>query len=365
MITRRAVCAATAVVIALVPATADARSGPGPVGGPRMGERGVIADPRDGALPTVSAPAWLIADATSGNVLAARDPHHRYRPASTQKTLLALTMAPRLDPTGSYLADVADTKVDGTHLGLVPGQDYSIDDLWYGLFLRSGNDAASALARAGADGDVGSAVRMMQSEAQRLQANDTTVINPSGLDADGQLASAYDLALWGRAALGREDLRHYFGTAQHTFRNTQMQKTNGQIRTTFVIDTQNHLLGDYPGALGVKSGYTTFAHNTLIAAARRNGRTVLVTLMATSRNVYEQARLLLDWGFAHPTATPVGTLVDPRSPAFARAATVAGDPATVTVPNRANQRPKQLAAAGAGLLALLVWRRRRVVRARR
>jgi D-alanyl-D-alanine carboxypeptidase (penicillin-binding protein 5/6) len=362
MIIRRAVCAVSAVAMALVPATADARSGP--IGGPRMSERGVIADPHDGALPAVSAPAWLIADATAGTVLAARDPHHRYRPASTQKTLLALTMAPRLDAGDSYLADASDTTTEGTHVGLVAGQDYAIDDLWYGLFLRSGNDAANAIARAGARGDVGAAVQMMQSEAQRLQAEDTTVVNPSGLDADGQLASSYDLALWGRAALDREDLRHYFGTARHTFRATQIRKTDGQIRTTFVIYNQNHLLGDYPGALGVKSGYTTLAHNTLIAAAERNGRTILVTLMATTRNVYSQARLMLDWGFAHADARPVGRLVEPRSPAFVRATTVATDPVAVTVPN-GSARPKQLAAVGAGLVALLVWRRRRVVRARR
>jgi D-alanyl-D-alanine carboxypeptidase (penicillin-binding protein 5/6) len=364
MTTRRAAAAAAAVALALLPGTANAAP-PGPIGGPRMGERGLIADPGAGALPPVSAPAWLIADATSGRVLAARDPNHRYRPASTQKTLLALTMAPRLDPAGSYLADPADTRVDGTHVGLVPGQDYPIDDLWYGLFLRSGNDAANAIARAGADGDVGTAVALMQTEAQRLQANDTTVVNPSGLDADGQLASAYDLALWGRAALDRDDLRRYFGTTQHTFRDTRIQKTNGQIRTTFVIYTQNHLLTEYPGALGVKSGYTTFAHNTLIAAAERNGRTILVTLMATTRNVYSQARLLLDWGFAHATATPVGRLVDPVGPAFTRAATVAAEPPAVTVPARSYRRPLQLAAAGVGLVAVLGRRRRRVVRAAR
>jgi D-alanyl-D-alanine carboxypeptidase (penicillin-binding protein 5/6) len=364
MTTRRAVAAATAVALALLPATANAAH-PGPIGGPRMGERGFIADPGAGALPSVSAPAWLIADATSGEVLAARDPHHRYRPASTQKTLLALTMAPRLDPAGSYVADPTDVRVDGTHVGLVPGQDYTIDDLWYGLFLRSGNDTANAIARAGANGDVGQAVAMMGTEAQRLQANDTTVVNPSGLDADGQLASAYDLALWGRAALGRDDLRHYFGTARHTFRNTQIQKTNGQIRTTFVIYTQNHLLNEYPGALGVKSGYTTFAHNTLIAAAQRNGRTILITMMATTRDVYGQARLMLDWGFAHASAAPVGTLVDPVRPAFVRAATVADQPPAATVSTRSSRRPMQLAAAGVGLVALLVWRRRQVVRASR
>jgi D-alanyl-D-alanine carboxypeptidase (penicillin-binding protein 5/6) len=303
---RRAACAAAAAALALVPTTAaDARAnygpGPAPIGGPRMGEHGVIADRADGAVPPVTAPAWLIADASSGNVLAARDPHRLRRPASTQKTLLALTMAPLLDPRDYYRADRADTRVDGTHVGLVAGHSYSINDLWYGLFLRSGNDAANAIAKAGA-GDVGRAVSMMQAEARHLQAYDTRVANPSGLDAPGQFASAYDLALWGRAALGRADLRHYYGTLHHDFPGGH---------SSYTIYTQNRLINNYPGAIGVKAGYTSLAHNTLIAAATHNGRTILVTLMGTRRNIYAQARTLLNWGFAHASARPVGVLVDP------------------------------------------------------
>jgi D-alanyl-D-alanine carboxypeptidase (penicillin-binding protein 5/6) len=304
---RRAACLAAAAALAVVPTTAaDARivAGPGPVpiGGARLGSHGVIAPPGVGALPRVTAPAWLIADAVSGDVLAARDPHRQRRPASTQKTLLALTMEPRLNPNGYYRADRADTRVEGTHVGLNAGQTYSINDLWYGLFLRSGNDAANAIAKAGAGRDVARAVSMMQAEARHLQAYDTRVANPSGLDAPGQFSSAYDLALWGRAALARGDLRHYYGTLRHDFPGE---------RQRFTIYTQNRLINHYRGAIGVKAGYTSLAHNTLIAAATRNGRTILVTLMGTRRNIYVQARTLLDWGFAHAMAQPVGVLVSP------------------------------------------------------
>ncbi|HEY2834571.1 MAG TPA: D-alanyl-D-alanine carboxypeptidase [Sporichthyaceae bacterium] len=332
---RRAACAAVAAALALVPTTAaDARvqSGPGPVpiGGARLGGHGVIAAPGVGALPRVTAPAWLIADAASGNVLAARDPHRQRRPASTQKTLLALTMEPRLNPNGYYRADRADTRVEGTHVGLVAGQTYSINDLWYGLFLRSGNDAANAIAKAGAGRDVARAVSMMRAEARHLQAYDTRVANPSGLDAPGQFASAYDLALWGRAALGHGDLRHYYGTLRHDFPGAH---------SSYQIYTQNRLIHHYPGAIGVKAGYTSLAHNTLIAAATRNGRTILVTLMGTRRNIYVQARTLLDWGFAHALVRPVGVLVSPL-PALApgdypdpgRGPIAAGHPAPAAIP---------------------------------
>jgi D-alanyl-D-alanine carboxypeptidase (penicillin-binding protein 5/6) len=123
------------------------------------------------------------------------------------------------------------------------------------------------------------------------------------------------------------------------------------------------LISSYPGAIGVKSGYTSFAHNTLIAAATRNGRTILVTLMGTRRNIYEQARLMLDWGFAHPKATPVGTLVSPLPSGLLygsapRSTTVTTDPMAMGVPTPAHRRIK-LAGAAAGLLVLVVAGRRR------
>jgi D-alanyl-D-alanine carboxypeptidase (penicillin-binding protein 5/6) len=339
-----------------------------------MGETGLIGDPADGALPQIQTPSWLIADAGSGQVLAALDPHSKHRPASTQKTLLALTMAPRLDPNGTYRADVADTEVDGTRVGLVAGQTYSLTDLWYGLFLRSGNDAANAIAKAGADRDVALAVRMEQAEAQRLQANDTTVVNPSGLDADGQYSSAYDLALWGRAALGRGDLRRYYTTLRHQFPGDQTRTGTKKTSKPFWLYTQNRLINSYDGAIGVKAGYTTLAHNTLIAAAERDGRTIMVTLMGAQANVFDQAKVLLDWGFAHPQATPVGQLVDPLSPAVISPAdvalpigatptsTVAAAPVAVTVAPGADNRALAIASAsgaGVGLLFVLGRARRR------
>ncbi|HEY2833113.1 MAG TPA: D-alanyl-D-alanine carboxypeptidase [Sporichthyaceae bacterium] len=309
----RALAGAAALSLACAPLTGARADVAAPIGGPRMAEHGPIDDPSAGPLPKLTAQSWLVADADTGAVLAAYDPHRPARPASTQKTLLALTMAPRLDPASSYTADVADTEVDGTRVGLVAGQTYALNDIWYGLFLRSGNDAANAIAKAGADGDVTKAVRMMQAEAHRLQADDTTVRNPSGLDADGQFSSAYDLALWGRAALGRGDLRHWFGTLRHNFPGDQTTTGTKATRKPFAMYTENRLINRYPGAIGVKAGYTTLAHNTLIAAATRNGHTVLATLMTTPADVAGQAKILLDWGFAHLNAPAVGELVAPLS----------------------------------------------------
>jgi D-alanyl-D-alanine carboxypeptidase (penicillin-binding protein 5/6) len=315
-IVRRAVSTTVALGLVCVPlSSAAAQDATGPIGGTRLSETGLIADPADGPLPTITAASWLVADVTSGEVLAAFGPHQRQRPASTLKTLLALTMAPRLDPNGTWCATAADAEVVGSKVGLVPGQTYKIDDLWYGLFLRSGNDAADAIAKAGADGDPAKAVRMMQAEAKRLGALDTTVENASGLDADGQYSSAYDLALWGRAALGRGDLRRYFGALHHDFPGDETPTATPEARKPFGMYTQNQLINRYPGAIGVKDGWTSLGRNTMIAAAQRDGHTILVTLMGVPAGVTDQAKTLLDWGFAHVAAPPVGTLVNPASAA--------------------------------------------------
>ncbi|HUR73643.1 MAG TPA: D-alanyl-D-alanine carboxypeptidase, partial [Sporichthya sp.] len=204
-----------------------------------------------------------------------------------------------------------------TRVGMIAPQAYTVDDLWYGLLLRSGNDAANALARAGG-GTVERGIRMMQAEAQRLQSLDTTVVNPSGLDADGQFSSAYDLALWGRAALERRDLRKYVSSLRHTFPGNHTATATKQNSKDFWVYTENRLiLRGFEGAIGVKTGYTTLAQNTLIAAAERNGRTIIATLMYTPfGQITDEAGALLNYGFQVSGLTePVGELVAPLSAA--------------------------------------------------
>ncbi len=302
-----------AVPVLLVPA-APPSAATSSIGGPALSERGLVFGGSSVAPPEISAAAYVVADADTGEVLAAKDPHGLYRPASTLKTLLALTMAPRLDANGTYTADADDTAVEGTRVGMVEHQTYLISQLWYGLWLRSGNDAANGIAKAGADGDVTKAVGMMNLEARRLQALDTTAVNPSGLDADGQLSSAYDLALFGRAALARGDLRTYMKTLKVVFPGDHTRTSTPKNSKSFDVYTGNRLiLHGYDGAVGVKNGFTTLARSTFIAAAERDGHTIIATVMRAG-SATDDAAALLDWGFAGGgTAVPVGTLVEPAS----------------------------------------------------
>src|SRR4051794_13085290 len=125
------------------------------VGGEDLDTRGVVV--ADGAprLPAgLAASGWLVADAGTGEVLAARDPHGRYYPASTLKTLTLLTLAPLLGPKTIVMGTAEDENIEGSRVGLVAGGRYPVSLLFRALVLQSGNDAANALARAAGGVDV-------------------------------------------------------------------------------------------------------------------------------------------------------------------------------------------------------------------
>lgn len=336
--------AATALALGLTAAPAGAAVEPPPpsavVGGAVLGTTGTVVTPGATPLPAVVAQSWLVADATTGQVLAAKAPHLRLRPASTLKTLTALTLLPRLDPATVHTATDADVRVEGSKAGLVPGGTYTVDQLFTGLFLPSGNDAATALANAA--GGVPATVAAMNEQARLLHAQDTTAVNPTGLDADGQLTSAYDLALIARAGLQRSDFRTYAAMKRAAFPGRMPAKA-GAARPTFEIQNQNRLLTHgYPGTVGVKTGYTTKAGRTFVGAAERNGHLVVVTLLRIGQPTEDAARALLTWGFANLDRPGVGRLVDP-----------APDPTATTAPSAspaaaAPATPVPVSVAGAG-----------------
>jgi len=299
-----AVLAAACAVALTTPAAAAPREA---IGGAALASGGLVvsADPGTPALPKLPATgSWLVADAGTGAVLAAKAPHTRFLPASTLKTLTAVTLLPLLDPTSTTVASQADAAVDGSKVGLVPGMSYTLDTLFTAMLVVSGNDAADALAEAA--GGIPHTVDLMNAEARHLQAFDTLARTPSGLDAAGETTSAYDLALIARAGLAMPAFRHYIGVVR--------SEVPAPHHKHFEIYTHNHLLTTYRGDIGVKNGYTVKAGATYVGAATRGGRTIIVTLMKAQPDFWPEARALLDWGFAADGAVqPVGTLVDPAT----------------------------------------------------
>ncbi|SEF17076.1 D-alanyl-D-alanine carboxypeptidase family protein [Jiangella alba] len=272
------------------------------VGGEELAATGVaLVSPTAPPLPVLDAQAWLVADTETGDVLAAYSPHERRPPASTIKLLTALATDAALEPDETYVATEADASVEGSRVGIVAAQTYTVDQLLHGLILASGNDAAHAIAEAAGGQDV--TVDKMNNEARRLGAFDTKAITPHGLDSPGQLSSAYDLALIGREALGDATIAELAATPVYDFPDAG--------GATFQIQNQNRLLGSYEGAIGLKTGYTTLAGHTFVGAVERDGRTLIVTVLGAEGRAEDAAAALFDWAYATPDTPAVGHLVAP------------------------------------------------------
>ena len=291
------------------PASADPPDRQGAIGGEQLSAPGRQVNLGAGAqpLPDIWADSWVLADANTGEILAAKKAHLQRAPASTLKTLTALTVTPQLSMDRAYLATDGDANTYGSRVGLKAGKTYTVRDLFYGLFLPSGNDAALALARAA--GSVAGTVEQMNQNAARLQAADTFAKNPSGLDAPGQVTSAYDLALFGRASLAFPEIIEIASTKRYEF------PWRGQ-RTRTIYNENRLLLSGYKGMIGLKTGYTTNAGRTFIGLAQRGDRTLVVALMGIHEASADAARKALAWGFKNEElVTPVGVLVNPLTDA--------------------------------------------------
>lgn len=276
------------------------------VGGDQLDATRRTADLGEGAdpLPDVWAATWVLADADTGEVLAHKGAHVRRAPASTLKMLTALTVLPQTNPEQTYVATSKAVNTYGSKVGLRVGKTYTMDQLWKAVFLPSANDAAIAVAEA--NGGVRRTVRQMNDVAASLGALDTVAKNTSGLDAPGQLSSAYDLALIARAGLAREDFADYASTVRAPFPNTKGRKSHT------IYTTNRMLLHGWKGAIGVKTGFTSNAGRTFVGAAERKGRTLIVALMGIKETSEGAATKLLSWGFKNADKVePVGVLVSP------------------------------------------------------
>lgn len=188
---------------------------------PSLYRSGTQVRPRPGAprVPQdVSAVSWLVADADSGAVLAAHDAHRKLPPTSTLKTLFALTVLPGL-PAGLRhtveAEELAGIGAGSSLVGIKEDLTYRVADLWRGVFLSSGNDAVRVLAAL--NGGWRATAEQMQDKARSLGARDTHVVSPDGYDAPGQVSSAYDLAVFGRAGLRNAEFAEYCATATAQF----------------------------------------------------------------------------------------------------------------------------------------------------
>jgi serine-type D-Ala-D-Ala carboxypeptidase (penicillin-binding protein 5/6) len=255
-------------------------------------------------IPDGPAPAWIVADMDSGQILAGRDQYVAHPPASTIKTLLALVAIDELPIDETVVASEADANVECNCAGVKAGRNYTTHQLLDGLLLVSGNDAANTLAHMLGGIDV--AVGKMNAKAAALGATATRAGSPSGLNGPGidGYTTPHDLAVIFRAAMANPVFA--------TITSSPSAPFPGDAGPANLVN-QDEMLFRYPGMLGGKTGFTDAARKTFVGAAQRDGRRLVVAMMyglvkAGGPTYWDQASALLDWGFAQDRSTDVGAL---------------------------------------------------------
>jgi D-alanyl-D-alanine carboxypeptidase (penicillin-binding protein 5/6) len=241
--------------------------------------------------PVVHAASAVLFDLDTGTEIWELNSHARRAPASLTKviTTLVALQAMGLDQEVTVPASIRQLPWDSTLMGLTPGEQLTVRELAYGLFLKSGNDAAITLAEAAMPR--AAFVEAMNAEAARLGLADSHFVNPVGLDAGGHYSSAADLAT---ATLYLE--RNYPQLASiAATRQIVLPKT--ATHKAFHLWNLNRLLFSYPGANGLKTGYTGRAGGCLIETASRNGQRLLAVVLGSNR-VFDDAKAVLNYGFA-------------------------------------------------------------------
>jgi serine-type D-Ala-D-Ala carboxypeptidase (penicillin-binding protein 5/6) len=255
------------------------------------------APPQQGMpAPEISAKAAIVVEYPSGRILYQKAPHQRVAPASTTKIATAI-MALEYGKLDEVVTVSSRDLMRGSKMGLRSGERQTLRDLFYGLMLPSGNDAAMTIARhIGSKSSRPSQDSMsvfmarMNARVARMGLKDSYFVNPHGLDRRGHISSAYDLASLTWYAM-------HFDLFNEAVRQPAYNAPGHELKNL------NKLIGQYRGADGVKTGYTRAAGLCLIGSATRNGKRV-ITVVLNAPEWTKDSAALLDYGFARLASSP-------------------------------------------------------------
>ena len=264
------------------------------IGGVKVGKGAAMRS----KAPDLSIPSGILMT-MDGRVLWARDPNARRAMASTTKIMTAVVALEKAGIEGTVTVDKTAAMVGQSSMGLVQGETFTMGELLKGVLVQSGNDAATLVAEH-VGGTVDAFVAMMNAKAAALDLTNTHYANPHGLDQAGHYTSAADLAALARYAMRIPVFREIVGTYKVKVRSD---------RYTHVLQSHNDLLKSYPGAEGIKTGWTDDAGYCVAAAAKRGDIELLGVIMgaASEGDRSKQAKRLLDWGFSHYKPVEVTT----------------------------------------------------------
>ena len=238
------------------------------------------------AQPDVSASCAALMVAETGELIYGKNEHDRRSMASTTKIMTSLLAIEALTPQRKITVSADMLNVEGTSMGLLPGDTVTLEGLVYGMLLQSGNDAANVTAIT-LGGNVENFVSMMNKRAGEIGMNDTHFETPSGLDSKEHYSTAYDMALLGCTAIKNSEF-----AAVCSQKSAVVCYGNPPYRRT--LTNHNRLLRIYDDAVGIKTGFTKKSGRCLVSAARRDG----VTLVAVTLNDWNDHSKMLEYGFS-------------------------------------------------------------------
>ncbi|NLJ77810.1 MAG: D-alanyl-D-alanine carboxypeptidase [Tissierellia bacterium] len=237
------------------------------------------------AKPDISAQSAVLMHTQSGRVLLEYNPHIRLPMASTTKIMTALVALEKGNLGDRVHIGSDSVGIEGSSIYLSEDEVLSLEDLLYGLMLRSGNDSSVAIAK-----HIGKTQQnfntLMNEKARQIGANNTHFMNPHGLHDDNHYSTAYDMALITRTAMNIDDFKKITST-----RSWQATRTKNNL-----FYNKNKTLWEYEGGDGVKTGYTQRAGRCLVSSATRYG-TQLIAVVLNDRNWFEDSYRLMNYGF--------------------------------------------------------------------
>lgn len=255
----------------------------------------------------VTAPSAVLMEASTGRVLFEKDLHALRSCASITKVMTLCLVFEAID-SGQLSLDQTLTasahaaSMGGSDIWLEEGESMTVDDLIKATVIMSANDAAVVLAEAVA-GSEEAFVAQMNEKAQQLGMNDTVFKNCNGLDEEGHVTSAYDVALMSRELIRHEKVFDYALTWMDSVRGGETQLVN-----------TNKLIRSYPGITGLKTGTTGQAGSCITATAEREGLSLIAVVLGadSTDHRFQDAAALLDYGFAGWKATvPEAPVLEP------------------------------------------------------
>ncbi len=254
----------------------------------------------------IPAKSCILMDVSTGTVLYEKESHLKLPPASITKVMALLLIMEAIDAGQLTLETMLSASphacsMGGSQIWLEPNEQMSVNDLLKATVIGSANDATVVLGEAIAGSEEGF-VAMMNERAAQLGLKDTHFVNCSGLDAEGHLTSAYDIAVMSKELIKHSLIKNYSTVWMDSLRNGESELVN-----------TNKLVRYYEGCTGLKTGTTSGAGACLTATAERKGTELVAVVMGAqnSNDRFNGARKLLDFGFANWTNVTV--TADPPS----------------------------------------------------